>query len=56
MTSFDAIATQTVRTADHLEPRFMHKADIDADGCVTRTELTLVRGPTPKNEPLQPKP
>ena len=30
MTSFDAIATQTVRKAAHLEPGFVHKADIEA--------------------------
>ena len=30
MTTFDPIATQTVRKADHLEPAFVHQADIEA--------------------------
>jgi arylsulfatase A-like enzyme len=30
MTTFDAIATQTVRKAAHLEPGFVHKADVEA--------------------------
>ena len=29
MTTFDAIATQTVRTAGHLEPAFVHALDIE---------------------------
>ena len=29
MPNFDAIASQTVRKADHLEPAFVHQADID---------------------------
>ena len=29
MPSFDSIATQTVRKAEHLEPSFVHAADID---------------------------
>jgi arylsulfatase len=30
MPIFDAIATQTVRKVDHLEPAFLHQADIEA--------------------------
>ncbi len=30
MATFDAIAMQTVRKADHLEPAFVHQADIEA--------------------------
>ena len=30
MPSFDSIATQTVRKAEHLEPSFVHAADIEA--------------------------
>ena len=29
MPTFDAIATQTVRKADHLEPAFVHQADVE---------------------------
>lgn len=30
MPAFDAIATQTVRNANHLEPAFVHKEDVEA--------------------------
>ena len=29
MSTFDAIASQTVRKADHLEPGFVHAADVE---------------------------
>jgi hypothetical protein len=28
MPPFDAIATQTIRQADHLEPAFVHRQDV----------------------------
>lgn len=31
MPTFDAIATQTVRKADHLEPAFVHHADVKVE-------------------------